>query len=100
MINWNATKDVDSCKMVEIMPNITKETLKRKFEEVERLLGSFIRELSESEIHQRCKRITSIDNPNLEQYFLDDQLLFEVEFVLGEIGESSRWEFRIGNEIS
>lgn len=67
-----------------------KKTLQMKALQVEILLQQFVGDLTPEEIKQRCKCVRQ--GLNLEQYFCDDKLLFEVEFIPGEL----KWQFRGG----
>ncbi len=69
---------------------ILRKALDKKASQVEMLLQQFVEDWTPEEIKQRCWCVTH--GLNLEQYFCDDKLLFEIEFIPGEL----RWNFRKG----
>lgn len=60
-----------------------------KMERVERLLENLIGMMSPEAIRSRA-RIVIYPGGNLERYYCDDKLLFEVEFIPKEL----KWVFR------
>lgn len=85
----------------EIKSKSDSKCLNKKMHEFYEAVGihlkKFIADMPIEDIRNRCKRISSIDSPYIEQWYLDDQLLFETE--IKHIDNVLKWEIRKPKEV-
>ena len=75
------------------MDTLLATRLEQKVEMIEAILKQKLRGITREEIKTRFRQICKIDEPRLDQYYLDDELILEIELIISF--PNPRWEIRV-----